>query len=150
MANKFNFNEALYKIKSLDISLDLANTAKNDFLNNFRAQGFDGKNWQEVQRRISGTKPYKYPKTKDQGRKTRAILQGKGSGRLRKDVSNSVNRGVKNSNLSYTLIVQNPYAEYLNEGTNKMPKRQFVGLTRKLNDDLLKKITQKINPIWEI
>ena len=84
-------------------------------------------------------------KNKDSGR---AILIGKGSGRLRKDVSNSVTTGHKNNNLSYTLIVKNPYAGYLNDGTDRMVQRQFVGTTPELRRKILLKIDQLTRRIW--
>lgn len=145
MANRFNFNKVIQKFKGVDFSLDIANVAKNDFLNNFREQGFNGSKWKDVKRRTNPTK-----KQVRDGSSTRAILQGKGSGRLRKDVANSVSAGHKNGNKSYTLVVANEYAGYLNEGTPKMEKRQFVGMTEKLNRKILKKIDEKLKNIWEI
>lgn len=147
MANKFNFDKILKNMKSIDISLDLANTVKNEFMSNFKNQGFNGQKWKEVQRRIEGTPEYKYPKSKGTSRRTSAILVR--SGKLRRDVSNSVSTGHKNNNLSYTLVVNNPYAEIHNEGTNKIPRRQFIGMTPELNKKLLTKISQKIGTIWE-
>jgi len=147
MANKFNFDKILKNMKSIDISLDLANTAKNEFMSNFKNQGFNGHKWKEVNRRIEGTPEYKYPKSKGLSRRTKPILSI--SGQLRRDVSNSVSTGHKNNNLSYTLVVNNPYAEYQNDGTNKIPQRQFVGMTPELNKKLLTKISQKIGTIWE-
>ena len=131
--NKFNFEQVLRTFKNIDLSLDMANTAKTEFVNNFKNQGFDGQRW----------KPRK--NNKDSGRNL--LVK---SGRLRRDVINSVNSGHKNNNLSYTLIVNNPYAIYNNEGTSKMPKRQFVGMTTTLNKKLLTKISQRVNKIWEI
>ena len=113
MADKFNFDVIRQRLKSIDISLDLANTVKNESLGNFSNQGFNGKKWQEVQRRTPGTKAYRSAKG---SARTRAILQGKGSGRLRRDVANSVSSGKRNSNWSYTLVVNNPYANIHNEG----------------------------------
>lgn len=141
--DRFNFGKVLQNFKGIDISLDLANTAKNDFIGNFRKQGFGGVAWKDVKRRTDPTS-----KQVRDGSSTRAILQGKGSGRLRKDVANSVSTGHKNNNLSYTLVVENEYAGYLNEGTDKMPKRQFVGMTPELNQKLLNKIVSKLNGIW--
>lgn len=138
MQNRFNFDQILSKFNNIDLSLIMANTAKNEFMNNFREQGFNGNKWQPVKRKS-----------------TQNILQGKGSGKLRKDVANSVSTGRKNSNLSYTLVVENEYAKVHNEGLKSgraagfiMPKRQFVGMTKKLNAKLLQKISQKINTIW--
>lgn len=133
MANRFNFGKIISNIKSIDLSLDIANTAKNEFLNNFKQQSFNGQKWKQRKN------------NRDSGR---SLLVK--SGRLRRDVSNSVAAGHKNSNFSYTLAVNNPYAEFNNSGTNKMPKRQFVGMTRELNKKLLLKISQKINKAWAI
>ena len=47
MANRFNFDKVLAKWQATDISLGVANVAKNDFLNNFREQGFNGNKWEE-------------------------------------------------------------------------------------------------------
>jgi phage gpG-like protein len=148
MANQFDFRRVQIRLKEAEkgLSLSLANVAKNDFLNNFREQGFNGQKWREVQRRIAGTKAYSG--NKDLGKRTRAILQGKGSGRLRKDVANSVSNGIKNSELSYTLIVNNEYASFHNDGTKRIPQRQFVGMTEKLNKKLLNKINEKFSKIW--
>lgn len=148
MASQFDFRRIQIRLQEAEkgLSLALANVAKNEFLNNFREQGFNGKKWKEVQRRIEGTKAYSG--NKDKGKRTRAILQGKGSGRLRKDVANSVANGRKNSELSYTLVVENNYASYHNDGTSKIPQRQFVGMTEKLNKKILNKINEKLSQIW--
>ena len=148
MASQFDFRRIEIRLKEAQrgLSLSLANIAKNDFLNNFREQGFNGQKWKEVQRRTAGTKAYKG--NKDAGKRTRAILQGKGSGRLRKDVANSVSDGIKNSELSYTLIVKNDYASYHNDGTAKIPQRHFVGMTPSLNKKILNKINEKFSQIW--
>lgn len=135
ISNKFNFDIVQKRIKNLDVSLPLANTAKNHFLQNFTKQSFDGKNW---------------AKRKKETKKT----QGKniliGTGKLRKDVANSVDNGNKISNKSFTLVVKNNYAIYHNDGTNKMPKRQFVGTDDKLNKKLENKLNQLASKIWEI
>jgi hypothetical protein len=143
--NRFNFDKIIARLERQKdgLGLKLANVAKNEFLGNFKEQGFNGKKWQDVKRRTNPTK-----KDIRTGASTRAILQGKGSGRLRKDVANSVASGHKISNTGYTLKVDNPYAGYLNEGTEKMPKRQFVGTTPRLNNKLLNKVNQEIKIIW--
>lgn len=148
MASQFDFRRVQLRLTEAQkgLSLSLANIAKNEFLNNFREQGFNGQKWREVQRRTAGTKAF--AGSKDLGKRTRAILQGKGSGRLRKDVANSVSNGQRNSDLSYTLIVNNEYASYHNDGTKKIPQRQFVGTTERLNKKLLNKINEKFIKIW--
>jgi hypothetical protein len=109
----------------------LANQAQNYFVSSFDKQGFDGAKWQEVQRRIEGTPAYKYPKTKDLGRRTRWILIGKGSTKLRRAVNNSVR--LKTWPL-VQLIVDLPYAKAQNEGNpaRNLPKRQYMGQTEEL------------------
>ena len=167
MADKFKFDRVLEKLKKVELSLDLANIAKTEFLNNFKNQGFDGVGWKDVKRRTNPTKS-----DIKNGGSTRSILIGKGSGRLRRDVANSVTTGRKNSNLSYTLVVQNDYASIHNNGgiINKsasgktttgrtrfakkghnivIPKRQFVGTTDSLNRKMLAKIESKLKKIWE-
>lgn len=146
MADKFNFKEVILKLKKIDISLELANIAKNEFLNNFQTESFGGAKWKEVQRRTAGTKAYKYPAKPKASAHTRPILIG--TGRLRRDVAASVRTGQKNGKLSYTLKVQNPYGAYNNEGTNKLPKRQFVGMTQQLNKKLLARIDREFDKIW--
>ena len=146
MANKFNFDKVHDRWKNINMALSLANVAKNEFVNNFKVQGFGGNNWKNVKRREAGTPEYKYPKTKGISRRTKPILVL--SGQLRRDVFNSVAKGHKNSNLSYTLVVENPYAGYLNEGTDKIDKRQFVGTTPELQNKIATKIKEITNKIW--
>lgn len=148
--DKFNFaqvRERMLQVKK-EMPLILANQAKNDFVGNFDRQGFDGENWGEVQRRIPDTPAYKYPKDKDPGRHTRNILQGKGSGRLRKDVANSVESGYPIEG-GYVGIVKNEYGQYHNTGTDKLPKRQFVGFTPTLVKAMRDKLTTALNDIWK-
>ena len=47
------------------------------------------------------------------------------------------------------MTVPIPYAGYLNEGTENMPKRQFVGQTRELTKMQEQKIVQIVNNIWK-
>jgi hypothetical protein len=47
------------------------------FKDNFQTESFFGRKWKEVQRRIPGTRAYKYPKRK-RARRTRKILTDTG------------------------------------------------------------------------
>ena len=123
---------------------EIAMANKNEFLNSFKTQGWDGKRWEEVQRRIPGTKAYKYPKKKGLRRRTRPILVGKGA--LRRAVNSSIKSVTPNR---VRFQVDLPYAAIHNEGSNvggkgrrPMPKRQFMGDSPKLNR-LNKSIIQK-------
>lgn len=132
---KFNFDDILQKAKHIDLSLSLGNTAKNEFLDNFKKESFDSQSWN---------------KRKKETRKSKGKKILVNTGRLRKDVANAVQNGIKNSNKSFTLVVKNNYAGYLNEGTDRMQKRKFVGTTLELNKKLLLKIKQNYDKLWEI
>lgn len=131
--NKFNFDEVKRRARSVKLDLILANTAKNEFLKNFKDEGFDGNKWKKRKKTI-GDKPI--------------LIGQKRGGKLRKDVANSVSTGHSNGRNSYTLVVENEYAIYHNEGIGNMRKRQFVGLTKNLNTKLLLKVKQNYDMIW--
>jgi hypothetical protein len=158
----FNFNEIKQQIEqsNREIMTVLANQAQNYFVSSWRKQGFDGKSWQEVQRRIPGTQSYKYPKTKGFQRRTQQILVGAGF----KKRGNSLRAAV--GNMSDTkeigkgtlrMIVDLPYAKAMNEGTDNagrghsttIPARPFIKQVQELTDMQGKKITQIIDKIWK-
>jgi len=49
----------------------------------------------------------------------------------------------------FRMVVDVPYASYLNEGTEKMVKRQFVGQTAELTAQQKVKINEVISEIWK-
>jgi phage gpG-like protein len=92
---------------------------------NFKAQGYQGASfvkWKNVQRRMQGTKAYKYGKA---SAKTRNILIGKG--RLRRGFRKQVEGAG-----AVRIINDAAYAQVHNEGLQAgrskftMPKRQFA------------------------
>jgi phage gpG-like protein len=112
---------------------EIAMAQKNHFVNSFKKQSWDGEKWQEVQRRIKGTKAYNYPKKKGLKRRTRPILVGRGP--LRRAVNSSLKSVTPNR---VRFEVDLPYAAIHNEGLRMarggmMPKRQYMGLTEELN-----------------
>lgn len=121
----------------------LANQAEKEFTDNFTRQGFEGQKWKEVNRRIAGTKEYKYPKTKGLARRKKPILIG--TGRLRRAVSNSKKiatwRMIK-------LEVNLPYAANQNEGIT-LPKRQYMGDGARLRAKQRELINKTIDKIWQ-
>lgn len=152
--SKFNFGRVIENMRRVkkELPITLANDIKNDFLMNFRNQGFEGQKWKEVQRRIPGTKAYNGKK--DPGKRTRNILQGKGSGRLRKDVANSIKEATWDRIL---LQVNNPYGQVHNEGLRAgrgagfvMPKRQFAGDSPRLRRKIKDKMIKVIDDIWKV
>lgn len=126
--NKFNFGKVAQAAKKLreELPVKLANQARNHFSQSFLNQSWEGNPWKEVNRRIPGTNEYKYPKKKDLGRRTRPILIGNGSTKLRRAVANSVKTGLVKWPI-VRLVVDLPYARRHNEGLKGMPKRHFMG-----------------------
>jgi phage gpG-like protein len=105
----------------------LANLTQRYFVNSWKEQGWNGQHWEEVKRRIPGTKEYIYPLNKDLGRRTRAILVK--SGKLRREVNDSIRVATFQK---IRLVVgdrEAKYAGYHNQGTDRIPKRQFMGQT---------------------
>ena len=146
--NKFGFGKKLENIAKMkrDLPVLLANQAQREFTAAFTDQNFtagNGQQWQEVQRRISGTPEYKYPKTKGLSRRTSPILVR--TGKLRRAVSNSIRMATFEK---IQLVVPLDYAKYQNDGTDNIPQRRFMGdginLRRKQKD----LINREIKKVW--
>lgn len=142
--NPFKFGVIVkrYDSVTLDMMREIAMAHKNYFLQTFRNQGWGGKRWAEVNRRIPGTKEYMYPKNKGLRRRTREILIGKGQ--LRRQVNSSI-KLVNRSRVIF--MVDLPYAQIHNDGGRmrngaKMAKRQYMGQNRE-TDNLTKSIIKK-------
>lgn len=129
---KLNIGQISLNMQRLkeELPQKLANQAKNFFTDSFNKQGWEDnglETWQTPKRRIPGTQEYKYPKNKGLGRRTSATLVR--SGRLRRAVNNSIREVSFDST---KLIVDVPYAEYQNYGTDKIPARKFMGNSKAL------------------
>jgi len=111
----------------------IGNEAKNFFVASFRKQGFDDRNVQ----------PWK-PRKKEGKRKGRAILVD--SGDLRRSI---VREPANKTQLSVKISTDLPYAKVHNEGTSKMPKRQFMGDSYKLNEMCKKIIISQLDKIFK-
>lgn len=110
----------------------MGNDAINHFKDSFTNQGFTDDS-------LDKWKPRKRAERK---RTTRAILVK--TGRLKRSLTKrQVDR------LSVRVSSNVPYALRHNEGLSRMPKRQFVGYSRKLNDQLKQKFDRKIRKIFE-
>ena len=142
MADKFNFSRVLsnmQKVKS-DLPVLLANQAQNYFAKSFKStvnQGFDGVAW----------KARKKETKKTEGK---PILVSTGT--LRRSVQNSIREKSFNN---IRLVVNTAkgkgenYAKYINEGTDKMPQRKFMGDSKELRKEQRKLITNTIDKIWK-
>jgi phage gpG-like protein len=141
--DRFKFDLVIKELKGKDHTMkrEIAVETKNYFVQSFKDQKFYNKKWKEVQRRIPGTKAYKYPKKKGLKRRTRPILIGKGT--LRR----AVNGCIKTVGSKITFQIDLPYAAIHNEGLKMkngkaMPKRQFMG-QNKTTDNIAKTIIKK-------
>jgi hypothetical protein len=140
----------LQKKKKL-LPVQLANIARNEFVGNFKRQGFRNigvEKWKEVKRREHGSVKAALaahaanPKArveKGMGRRMKPILVQ--SGTLRKAVAASIQsttwREIK-------LGVEVPYAEYLNDGTDNMVARPFMKDSQYLQRALKNKLISEI------
>lgn len=116
--------------------------AVKHFKENFQVEGFvDGgeQKWTEVKRRTN-------PKTKGAAR-TRKILTGKTA-----DLGRSIKYSRSGSNIH--VYSDNKYADVHNEGLNAgrgkgfiMPKRQFIGDSKELNQKIELIITTELDKI---
>lgn len=116
----------------------IGNEAKNFFVASFRKQGFEN-------RSVEHWKPRK----KEDNRKGRAILVD--SGDLRRSI---VREPVNKSQLQVKISTDLPYAKIHNEGGTmknggKMPKRQFMGDSYKLNELCKKIIISQLDKIFK-
>jgi phage gpG-like protein len=136
--SKFGFHKAAMRLETIKYQLPkvIANDATRFWLKGFKDEGFTDENF----------KAWKPRKGKQSGRNaTRRILVD--SGALRRSVSNSVKIA------TWQVIkfsVELPYANYVQEGTDNMPARKFMGDSLQLRKQLGAKITMVINKIWQI
>jgi phage gpG-like protein len=112
----------------------IGNEAKNFFVNSWRLQGFDDRSVQKWTPR----------KKQDKKRAGRAILVD--SGDLRRSI---IREPVNKSQLSVKISTDLPYAKVHNEGIGKMPKRQFMGDSYKLNELCKKIIISQLDKIFK-
>lgn len=146
--SKFGFDRVKKNMAQVRAELPpvLGSTAQNFFLSSFRYQGFEegAQKWKEVKRRMPDQPEYKYPKKKGLSRRTKPILSM--TGRLRRAVSTSLREATWKI---IRFVVDVPYAEYLNEGTDKMAKRQYIGKSEILDKKIKEKIEKVVNGIWQ-
>lgn len=116
-----------------------ATEATNHFKKSWKDQGFTDQTtekWKEVKRRIPGTPQYKHG---TRSSRRRAILVETGA--LRRSVQ-TIQRH------QWPVVVGTRglrYARKHNEGLGKLPQRQFIGYSRKLEKRTRKLLTTEIN-----
>jgi len=117
-----------------------ANIAVEKFKENFQNEGFFGDKWKEVQRRTPGTKAYKSVVNRHPADTQRKILSGR-TGNLR----NSINYRTEPARA--IVYSDTPYGIYHNDGTDKLPKRQFIGDNPELEKSIMDKLEKELNNI---
>lgn len=146
----------------------IGNEAKNFFVNTFREQGFQDQTFQPWKRRkIKDSKRGRYQYWQEQGTDdkagkrhrvkgtVRSVKMGRAilvdSGDLRRSI---VREPVNKSQLQVKISTDLPYAKIHNEGGTmknggKMPKRQFMGDSYKLNELCKKIIVSQLDKIFK-
>jgi phage gpG-like protein len=129
--NKFNFKGIEKKARTTleNAMVEIGNSAKSFFVENFRKQGFDDKNVERWQ-----------PRKKADKRAGRAILVKTGDLR-RSIIRNPANRAALSIKISTDLV----YAARHNNGLKGMPKRQFIGDSYNLNERIKKIIVKRLD-----
>ena len=145
MLDRFNFKKVVEKVEQMKRELPkvVANDTKNYFVEEFNRQSWNGSAWPQVQRKIPGTKAYKYPKKGADARHGRAILVK--TGKLRRNVAGCL---IVATWPTIKFEVKNDYGIYHNEGTDNIPQRQFMGDTLKLRQRQLDKIKSYMQRLW--
>ena len=147
MANSFNFQQVKQNIERTkrDLPIVLSKLTENHFTESFTKGALDDHKWKEVQRRIPGTLEYKYPKKNGLSRRNSPILVRTGTLRRR------VSRSISNATWSQIrLVVDLPYADAQNSGTNHIEARPFMIQTEKLKQMQLSAIDKEMDKIWNV
>ncbi len=151
--SKFNFQRVIDNIEQVkhELPVLLANDAQKYFLALFRDQGWDGEPWEEVERRKPDTKAYKY--AKPESNRTKPILTN--TGLLRREVSliaSTARITYDRYNFRVRLVLDDdmvPYGKFINEGTDKMPQRRFMGDSPELRSILRDRIEHYMDKVWK-
>jgi phage gpG-like protein len=133
--NKFNFKGIEKKARTTleNAMVEIGNSAKSFFVENFRKQGFDNKSVERWQ-----------PRKKADKRAGRAILVKTGDLR-RSIIRNPANRAALSVKISTDLV----YAARHNDGLKGMPKRQFMGDSYNLNERIKKIIVKRLDKTFK-
>lgn len=118
-----NLETVVRKLKKT-LPRQIANIAKNHYLDGFRRGG------KQTDDSLTG---WAKRKKEDKGKKRRAILVKTSA--LEKDLD------VRKTTFREIVLGTSddvPYGEYHNEGTDKMPRREFLGDSKKLDRKIVK------------
>lgn len=133
-----------------DLPVKVGNLAVRLFKRNFQREGFFGRRWREVKRRIPGTKAYKQAARHHPAQTKRRILTG-GTGNLGRSIQADPHEG------SVTIHSDLDYAAAHNEGTRtagrshnvRIPKRQFIGDSPELEKAVEELVAKEIDKLFK-
>ena len=126
--------------------------AVSEFKKNFQTESFNGKKWQEVQRRQPTSKIYHSNAAHHPVRSTRQILTGD-TGDLGRSIEIKEQRQDRVTvwTAPPAFGSKEPYGKAHNEGLRAgrgggfiMPKRQFMGETKALNERIIKELKEQL------
>jgi phage gpG-like protein len=139
--SKFKLDILLKNFEKVKATLpnELAEESINFFQDSFRQQGWNGGKWEEVQRRIPNTRAWKQATKSD---RTRAILVK--TGKLRASI---FKKKVSFPQIIIATGSEAPYAIFHNKGTNKIPKRQFMGDSPRLRQKQVYLIRKRLDAL---
>jgi phage gpG-like protein len=138
MANKFNFGGMDKKVKQAmkEAITIIANDAKNHYVKSFKDGGFTDDTFKAWQ-----------PRKSKKDNAGRAILVKKG------DLRRSVNRTINLSQLRVIFKSDLPYSAIHNYGLQgrnfKMPQRQFIGKSAKVDKMAINILEKKIDILFK-
>jgi len=118
-----------------------ANIAVEKFKENFAQESFFGKKWKEVERRKPGTKAYKVVSKKHPVRNIDKILHK--TSNLRDSITYRTESG------KAIVYSDTTYGKYHNEGSGKIPKRQFIGKNKNLETEIYDMLNKKVQQIFK-
>lgn len=128
-----------YKATKTKLPLKIANTIQNHFLQGFRKGGG------QTNASIGGWRKRKTARS--------ARERKRGVGRALLVRTGSLRADIKKREVSFNRIVVGtrsiPYAGYVNDGTNKMPQREFIGESRVLEKKIEKKIVRELDKMFK-
>ncbi len=152
--HRFNLQQVKANLERTkrELPIKLSAQAENHFAEAFDKGGLDENKWKEVNRRIDGTKEFKYkPKGISlSAHQSNPILVGKGT--LRRKVARSA---VERTFQRIRLQVDLPYASIHNEGgqagrnhASTIPARPFMKQTTTLTSMQTELIREYMDKIW--
>lgn len=126
-----------------------ASVFENQMSDAFQTESFNSQYWQEVKRRTPGTSAYRYAQKRHPARLSRKILTGD-TGDLARSIKASYGTA------SVTIFSDKVYAKVHNEGLRSgrgsgfiMPKRQFIGNSPSLQQQVNQAISDKLNQLFK-